>query len=66
MLGAKGKFPSMEDLIIVREVAALRAHIASCRTMRQKLDNVAKNVNQNPNMTQKVTWKSVQGHYKRL
>lgn len=62
----RGKFLSSEDLIIVREVSALRAHVAAYGTVRQTFESVAQKVYENPHMTQKVTWKSVQDRYKRL
>lgn len=64
--GRHSRFTCDEDLIIVREVAAARAHIAGFGETRRKFENVAANVNENPSMNQKVTWKSVQDRYKRL
>ena len=62
----RGKYLSQEDLIIVREVAALRAHIAGYGNVKQSFETVACKVNQNPHMSQKVNWKAVQDGYKRL
>ena len=61
----RGKFVPAEDLIIIREVAALGAHVASYGKGRQTFENVAVGVNRNPHMSQKVSWKSVQDRYKR-
>ena len=62
----RGKYLPLEDLIMVREVAAQRAHVATYGAVRQNFEQVATKVNSNPHMTQKVTWKAVQDRYKRL
>lgn len=62
----RGKYLPEEDLIIVREVAALRAHVAGYGNVKQSFESVAQRVNQNPHMMQKVNWKAVQDRYKRL
>ena len=62
----RGKFVPAEDLIIIREVAALGAHVASYGKVRQTFEKVAVGVNRNPHMSEKVSWKSVQDRYKRL
>lgn len=53
--GKRGKLFPRENLIIVLEVAFLCAHFASYVTVSQTFHIVAQNVNQNPNMMQKVT-----------
>ena len=44
----------------------LGGHVASYGKVRQTFEKVAVRVNQNPHMSQKVSWKSVQDRYKRL
>ena len=45
----------LEDLIIVREVSALRDHVATYGSVRQTFEMVAGKVEQNPQMTQRVS-----------
>lgn len=62
----RGKFLVFKDLIIIRELTALRVHVAAYSTVRQTFENVAPRVNQNPHMTYTVTCKSVQDFNKHL
>jgi hypothetical protein len=53
------KFTAEEDLIIVREVSASKAHIASFGTKRELLTVAAERVNANPAMKTSVSSKSI-------
>lgn len=57
---------ALEDLIVVIGVSALRGHVAAYGRVRQTFEMLASKVNQNPQMTQRVAWKSEQDRYKRL
>lgn len=65
-VGRKSKFKPDEDLIIVREVAAARAHVAPNGETRERFEVAAAKVNGSKRLVSSVTWKSVQDRYKRL
>lgn len=64
--GRHSRFTPDEDLIIVREVAASKGHIAAFGSTRKRFAAAAQAVNDNTAMRTSVTWKSVQDRYKRL
>jgi len=64
--GRAAKFSPAEDLILMREVAAARAHVAGFGEKRARFTIAAGKCNENPNLREKVSWKSVQDRYKRL
>lgn len=49
------EFLPLEDFILVREIAALRAHVTKYGAIRATYAKVADKVNDNHQMTQKVT-----------
>ena len=64
--GRHSKLIPIENLIIIREVAASKAHIAPYGKVRAKFEEVAENCNGNPMMPEKVNWNTFQDRYKRL
>ena len=62
----RSKFTSDEDLILIREVAACKAHSASNGKKGELFAKAAACANQNPGLKQKVTQKSIQDRYVRL
>lgn len=54
------KYLAEEDLIIVREIAAARVHVAKYGVARDNYQRAANYDNPNPHMRQPVTWKAVQ------
>jgi hypothetical protein len=64
--GRRPKFTAAEDMIIAREVAAAKAHIASFGTKRERLAAAAERANANPTMKTAVTSKSIQDRYVKL
>lgn len=64
--GRHSRFTAEEDLLIVREVCAAQAHIASFGETRTRFENAATKANENPLLRARVTWKSIQDRYKRL
>jgi hypothetical protein len=64
--GRRPKFTAEEDLIIVREVSASKAHIASFGTKRELFAVAAERANANPAMKTSVSSKSIQDRYVKL
>jgi hypothetical protein len=64
--GRRPKFSANEDLIIAREVSALKAHIASFVTKRERFAAAAERAHENPEMRTNVTSKSIQDRYVKL
>ncbi|PXF41047.1 hypothetical protein BWQ96_09242 [Gracilariopsis chorda] len=62
----RSKYTATEDLVIVREVAAAKAHIAPYGKTRALDEIVADRCNENPVMTCKLKWKQCQDRYDRL
>ena len=64
--GRRAKFSPSEDLDIVREVAAAKAHIAPMGQTRQRFEIAASKANASRKFAAEVTWKAFQDLYKRL
>ena len=64
--GRLPNFPTDEDKILVREVYAAKAHVAGYGQGRSRFEEEAARANANPNLMQKVSWKSVQDRYAKL
>lgn len=62
----QGKLFVFKFFITIKEVAALRAHVAAYGTIREKLENLTLRVNQSSSVTSAEPWKSVQNRYKCL
>ena len=60
------RFNAAEDLPIVREVSAARAHIAPYGATRDLFENAAHNCNKNDGWLVSLTWKQTQDRYTRL
>jgi hypothetical protein len=65
-VGRRPKFTEEEDLILVREVAAAKAHVAGHGEKRERYETVALRVNGNPAVLVHVNAKSVQDRYVKL
>ena len=64
--GRRSKYTAEEDLIIFREVAATKAHIASCGKTLELFQTSARKVNGNVKFTIQATKKGIFDHYARL
>lgn len=64
--GRRPKFTPDDDLIIVREVAAAKAHVSPNGTSKERYETAANKVNAAKKLSFAVTWKSVQDRYKRI
>jgi len=64
--GSASNFTPAEDLILIREVAAAKAHIAGHGEKGKRFQVAADKANGNPNLRDKVPWKSVQDRYKQI
>ena len=64
--GRRPKFTPDDDLVLVREVAAERAHIAPNGATKERFETASKKANATRRLTCPVTWKSVQDRYKRI
>jgi hypothetical protein len=64
--GRRPKFTAKEGLVIAREVAASKAHIASFGNKRDLFTVAAGRANANPAMNTTVTSKSIQDRYLKL
>ena len=61
--GRRPNFSTDEDKIFVREVYAAKTHVAGHGQVRSCFEETAVRPNANPNLTPKVSWKSVQDRY---
>jgi hypothetical protein len=64
--GRRPKFSRDEDLILVREVAAAKAHVAGYGGVKSKFSEAASRANQNSALRSKVTPKSIQDRYVKI
>ena len=64
--GRRPKFTPDDDLVLVREVAAAKAHIAPNGATKERFETAAKKSNATKRLSCAVTWKSVQDRYKRI
>lgn len=64
--GRRPKFSKGHDLIIIRDVAAARAHLALNGATKERFDIAAKRSNATTKLSCTVTWKAVQDKYKRV
>jgi hypothetical protein len=64
--GRRPKFSRDEDLILVREVAVAKAHVAGYDDVKSKFAEAASRANQNGALRNKVTPKSIQDRYVKL
>lgn len=64
--GWRPEFTPVEDLIIVREVSASKAHIAPYAEIGDRFNTPSDKSNDNPQMSKKLTAKSLQDRYKKL
>ena len=55
-----------EDLVIVREVAAVKAHVACRGELRTRFETAAECANESEILTAPVTWKGLQGRYRKV
>ena len=60
------RFTGEEDLVIVRDAAASRAHLVVFGEFGKRFEIASDKINRNEAVTQKVTWKSVRDRYRRL
>jgi uncharacterized FAD-dependent dehydrogenase len=65
-VGRRLKFTEEENLILVREVAAAKAHVAGHSEKRERHKTVALRVNGNPAVLVHINAKSVQDKYVKL
>lgn len=65
-LGRRSRFTPDEDITILREVAAAKAHIAPQGQTKERFEIAAVKINQGGRVGEKVGWKTVQDRYKRL
>jgi len=65
-LGRRPKFTASDDLVLLREVSAARAHVAPNGATRERFDIAARRSNATKKLSCTVTWKAVQDRYKRL
>ena len=61
--GRRPKFTAKEDLILVREVTAARAHVAPYGDIRTRFATAAQCANSKADFKCKVNAKSLQGRY---
>ena len=59
----RAKFTPAEDLVIVREVAAVKAHVACRGEVRTRFETAAECANKSEILTAPVTWKGLQDRY---
>ena len=59
-------FSTDEDKLLVREMYAAKAHVAGYGKVRSRFEEAAVLANDNPNLTQKASWKSVRDRYAKL
>lgn len=64
--GRYSRFSAVEDLIITKEVVAIKAHVASYGTVSRSFEEAPEKANANPGMKEPVTAKCAQDRYKRL
>jgi hypothetical protein len=64
--GRRPKFSREEDLILVREVAAAKAHVASYGDVKMRFAEAASRANANVELRSKVTPKSIQDRYVKI
>lgn len=64
--GRRPKFTPEDDLMLVREVAAAKAHLAPNGATKERYETAANKANATRRLTCPVTWKSVQDRYKRI
>eukprot|EP00171_Calliarthron_tuberculosum_P001767 IDg1767t1 len=60
------KFTPADDLVIIREVAAAKAHVAPNGQTKERFHVAAHKANCSKKISCAVTWKSIQDRYKRL
>ena len=66
VIGRHFKFKLIEHLIIIRKVAASKAHIAPYGQVCAKFEDVVEHFNDNPMMSEKVSWKTAQDRHNGL
>ena len=64
--GRPTSFTEQDDLIVVREVAAKRAHTAQHGQKQELWSQVAMSCNCNRSMSRKVSWKSARDRFEKL
>lgn len=64
--GRRMKFNLQDDLILVKEIAAVHAHIAAYGEVSAKFNQAAEKCNANPNLALQITGKSARDRYKKL
>ena len=64
--GRRSKFTYDDDLVLLREGAACKAHIAPTGEARERFEIAASKSNATKKLSSRVTWKALQDHYKRL
>lgn len=66
--GRHSRFTPQQDLAIVREVAAVRAHLAEYGETKKRFATVAERVGENAHFRgmESIGWKTAQDRYKRL
>lgn len=64
--GRRPKFTPDDDLVLVREVAAAKAHVAPNGATKERFETAAKKSNATHRLSCVVTWKSIQDRYKRI
>lgn len=63
---ARIKFSAEDDLIIIKEVAATHAHLASFGTVQRKFADAAQKTNSNPNFRGCVNARSIQERFRKI
>ena len=64
--GRRPKFTPFDDLVLVREVAAAKAHVAPNGTTKERFETAAKKANTTKRLSCPVTCKSIQYRYKHI
>lgn len=64
--GRRSKFTYEEDLLLLREVAAAKAHVAPTGETRERFEIAAAKANATKKISTNIAWKPLQDRYKRL
>ena len=62
----RSKFSKQDDLLLLREVCAAKAHVSPNGETKERFEVVAVKPNQTRKVSFELTWKSAQDRYKRL